>query len=146
MPTRILDLADELLRIILEHVASEPEKLISLDRRAYLSQESFFYSPPEPDNAENLKIFRLVCKRFADLGAIHQFARLTVRFSKRSFKRLERVANEAHLAKRVKKVSYMVPCFLYVEGYIHNAPEYSVTLTRVYRPRESSGLAPNPTP
>ncbi|KAF1913633.1 hypothetical protein BDU57DRAFT_317091 [Ampelomyces quisqualis] len=112
----ILDLADELLRIILEHVASEPEKLISLDRRAYLSQESFkLYSPPEPDQAENIESLRLTCKRFSDLGAIHQFARLTVRFSKRSFTRLERVANKPHLARRVKKLSYMVP-FFYVEG------------------------------
>jgi hypothetical protein len=38
MPTRILDLADELLRIILEHVASEPEKLISLDSSVKDSQ------------------------------------------------------------------------------------------------------------
>jgi hypothetical protein len=43
----ILDLADELLRIIFEHVASEPEKLISLERRAYLSQESFNQTRPK---------------------------------------------------------------------------------------------------
>jgi hypothetical protein len=60
----ILDLADELLREILEHVTSEPEKLISLERRAYLSQESF-NPPPEPDQlqAQNLANFRLTCTK-----------------------------------------------------------------------------------
>jgi hypothetical protein len=62
----ILDLADELLRIILENVAAEPEQLISLQKRAYLSQESFkLYSPPEPDRSEDIESFRLTCKRFS---------------------------------------------------------------------------------
>ncbi|KAL1656916.1 hypothetical protein SLS61_000712 [Didymella pomorum] len=112
----ILDLADELLRIILEHVASEPEKLISLERRAYLSQESFKPPPPiEPDQAETIANVRLTCRKFADLGAIHQFSRVTTRFSRRGLKRLENIASQRHLAERVKKFSYMVP-FFYVEG------------------------------
>ncbi|KAH6620468.1 hypothetical protein C7974DRAFT_234787 [Boeremia exigua] len=112
----ILDLADELLRIILEHVASEPEKLISLDRRAYLSQESFKPPPPvEPDQAQTIADLRLTCRKFADLGAIHQFSRVTTRFSRRGLKRLENIASQRHLAARVKKFSYMVP-FFYVEG------------------------------
>ncbi|KAJ4343857.1 hypothetical protein N0V87_000140 [Didymella glomerata] len=112
----ILDLADELLRIIFEHVASEPEKLISLERRAYLSQESFKPPPPiEPDQAETIANVRLTCRKFADLGAIHQFSRVTTRFSRRGLKRLENIASQRHLAERVKKFSYMVP-FFYVEG------------------------------
>lgn len=112
----ILALADELLRIILEHVASEPEKLISLDRRAYLSQESFKPPPPpEPDQAQNIANFRLTCKRFSDLGVIHQFQRVTTRFSRRGLLRLEKIASKPHIARRVKKFSYMVP-FFYVEG------------------------------
>jgi hypothetical protein len=112
----ILDLADELLRIILEHVASEPEKLISLERRAYLSQESFKpHPPPEPDQAQNIAFFRLTCRKFADLGVIHQFSRVTTRFSRTGLRRLERIAKQRHLAERVKKFSYMVP-FFYVEG------------------------------
>ncbi|KAF2632773.1 hypothetical protein BU25DRAFT_453957 [Macroventuria anomochaeta] len=112
----ILDLADELLRIILEHVASEPEKLISLERRAYLSQESFKPPPPiEPDQAQTIANLRLTCRKFADLGAIHQFSRVTTRFSRRGLKRLENIASQRHLAERVKKFSYMVP-FFYVEG------------------------------
>jgi hypothetical protein len=114
----ILNLADELLRIILEHVASEPEKLISLERRAYLSQESFKPPPPiEPDQAQTIANLRLTCRKFADLGAIHQFSRVTTRFSKRGLKRLENIASRRHLAERVKKFSYMVP-FFYVEGCV----------------------------
>jgi hypothetical protein len=70
----ILDLADELLRIILEHVASEPEKLISLERRAYPSQESFKpHPPPEPDQAQNIAFFRLTCRKFAGKNVGLQF-------------------------------------------------------------------------
>jgi len=80
----ILDLADELLRIILEYVASEPEKPISLERRAYLSQESFKLPLPlEPDDADTVAKFRLTCRKFALLGVIHQFSRVTTRFSRK---------------------------------------------------------------
>lgn len=112
----ILHLADELLRIILENVTSEPEKLVSLERRAYLSQESFKQPPPlEYDAAQNIAAFRLTCRKFADLGVIHQFSRVTTRFSRRGLKRLENIAAQPHIAQRVKKFSYMVP-FFYVEG------------------------------
>ena len=58
----ILDLSNELLREILDHIESDPEKLISLDRRAYLSQESFRLTPPpDRDQAETIANFRLTC-------------------------------------------------------------------------------------
>ena len=124
----ILDLADELLRIILEHVASEPEKLISLDRRAYLSQESFKpHPPPEPDQAQTIAAFRLTCRKFSDLALIHQWSRVVTRFSSRGLRRLEKIANQPHIARRVKKFSYMVP-FFYVEGY---CPLLSIERKRV---------------
>jgi hypothetical protein len=112
----ILSLSNELLREILDHIESDPEKLISVDRRAYLSQESFKPPPlPDRDQAQNIASFRLTCKRFSELGAIHQFARVTTRFSRKGLKRLENIASQDHLAKHVKKFSYMVP-FFYVEG------------------------------
>jgi hypothetical protein len=112
----ILELSNELLREILDHIESDPEKLISLDRRAYLSQESFKITPPpERDQAQTIANFRLTCKRLSDLGAIHQFARVTTRFSRKGLKRLEAIAGQEHLAKHVRKFSYMVP-FFYVEG------------------------------
>ena len=114
----ILALSNELLRDVLDHIEADPEKLISLDRRAYLSQESFKPPPPpdpDPDQALNIAHFRLTCKRFSDLGAVHQFARVTTRFSRKGLRRLENIARQEHLAKHVKKFSYMVP-FFYVEG------------------------------
>ncbi|KAL6712661.1 hypothetical protein ACN47E_000538 [Coniothyrium glycines] len=112
----IQHLGNDILRIILEHIASEPEKLISLERRAYLSQESFKTPPPlEPDQAQSIAAFRLTCRTFSDLGIIHQFSRVTTRFSRKGLKRLESIASQPHIAARVKKFSYMVPNF-YVEG------------------------------
>ncbi|KAF2467149.1 uncharacterized protein BDR25DRAFT_292130 [Lindgomyces ingoldianus] len=112
----ILNLSNELLREILDHIESDPEKLVSLDRRAYLSQESFKPPPPpDRDQAQNIASFRLTCKRFSELGAVHQFARVTTRFSRKGLKRLENIAGQEHLARHVKKFSYMVP-FFYVEG------------------------------
>jgi len=139
----ILDLADELLRIILEHVASEPEKLISLERRAYLSQESFKpHPPPEPDQAQNIAFFRLTCRKFSDLGVIHQFSRVTTRFSRRGLRRLEKIANQPHLAERVKKFSYMVP-FFYVEGHPPTIPTASARLTETTGRERVQELLPN---
>jgi hypothetical protein len=112
----ILELSNELLREILDQIQEEPEKLISVDRRASLSQESFKPPPPpDPDQAQTIASIRLTCRRFAELGAIHQFTRVTTRFSRKGLKRLENIASHEHLAKHVKKFSYMVP-FFYVEG------------------------------
>lgn len=110
------DLADELLQLILEHVAADPDKSLTVDQRAYLSQESFRAPPsPSPDQAQTIGNFRLACRRFSEIGARQQFGRVTTRFSWHGFKRLEGISEQAHLAKHVKKFSYMVPCF-YTEG------------------------------
>lgn len=108
----ILSLSNELLREILDSIEADPEKLVTLDRRAYLSQESF--KPPTfppLDQAQDLGNFRLTCKRFAKVGAIHQYARVTTRFSTISLKRLKEIARYSHITKHVKKFSYMVPYF-----------------------------------
>ena len=112
----ILRLSNELLREILDHIESDPEKLINVDRRNYLSQESFKPPPRSPPNtAQTIGHFRLTCRKFSELGAVHQFARVTTRFSRHGFTRLDNIASAPHLAKHVKKFSYMVPYF-YVEG------------------------------
>lgn len=112
----ILDLSNELLVEILGHITSDADRLISLDRRDYLSQESFKApSPPDRDQAQTVANFRLTCRRFSQLGAVNQFSRITTRFSRRGLLRLENIAGEEHLARHVKKFSYMVP-FFYVEG------------------------------
>lgn len=112
----ILNLSNELLREILDHIESDPEVLIGIERRAYLSQESFKPpSFPDRDQAQDFANFRLTCRRFSDLGAVHQFSRVTTRFSRKGLKRLENIAGQRHLAQHVRKFSYMVP-FFYVEG------------------------------
>jgi len=115
-PRGILDLADELLQLILEHLAADPEKSLTVDKRAYLSQESFRPPPaPSPTQAQDIGEFRLTCRRFSGIAARQQFRRVTTRFSWKGFERLEAIAKRDHLAKHVKKFSYMVPCF-YVGG------------------------------
>lgn len=115
----ILDLSNELLRDVLDFIEADPDKLVSLDRRAYLSQESFKLPPhPAPDLAQVISNFRLVCKRFSELGAIHQYARITTRFSRAGFERLQKIASNEHLARHVRKFSYMVPYFYFQCPYL----------------------------
>ena len=112
----IQSLSPELLRTILDHLDADPDKLVNLDHRAYLSQESF-KAPgrPQPSQAQDIASFRLACKMFSELGAMHQFTRITTRFSQKGFQRLENIARQPHLAKNVRKFSYMVP-FFYEKG------------------------------
>ena len=115
-------LSNELLRDVLDQIEADPEKLVNLDRRAYLSQESFKPpAHPSPDQAQNIASFRLTCRRFSELGAVHQFARITTRFSRNGFRRLDWISRQPELAKHVKKFSYMVPCF-YAGGEISFQP------------------------
>ncbi|KAI9815989.1 MAG: hypothetical protein M1827_001981 [Pycnora praestabilis] len=115
-PFGIQRLSNELLREILDHIDADPDKSINIDRRAYLSVESFKPpSPPVPAQAQDVAHFRLVCQRFAELGISHQFTRVTTRWSRKGFERLDRLSRDTRIAQQVKKFSYMVPCF-YVEG------------------------------
>jgi hypothetical protein len=115
-PVGIQTLSNELLQEILNHIDVDPDRAIPVDRRAYLSVESFrLPSPPIPPRAQDIASFRLVCRRFADLGAPHQFTRIATRFSKAGLQRLEKIASQPHLARHTKKFSYLIPCF-YVEG------------------------------
>lgn len=124
----ILRLANEVLHLILDQIEADPSKGVSIDRRAYLSQESF-KSPPEPSSAESstrdqdLGNWRRVCRRFSELGAAHQFARFTTRFSQKGFNRLRWLAGQEHLVQHVKKFSYMVPWF-YVQGSLPQSRHY----------------------
>ena len=118
MPVRISleSLSNDILREILDHIEADPDRSVSIDRRAYLSVESFRPpSPPPPLRAQDLGNFRLVCRRFADLGVPYQFTRLATRFSRAGFQRLDRICSHSHLARHVRKLSYLIPDF-YVEG------------------------------
>lgn len=86
--TGIHKFSNELLKEILDHIDSNPEHCISIDRRAYLSVESFrLPSPPLPSRAQDIANFRLVCRRFAESGIPYQFTRIATRFSIEGLKR-----------------------------------------------------------
>lgn len=124
-PRGIMRLSNELLKEILDHLARDPDKCVSVDNRAYLSIESFRRpSPPEPpvmffdgkngwreDHRSDLDRFREVCKRFADIGAAHKFNQVVVRFSAPSFKRLDMLSARPYLARHVKTFTYIVRSF-----------------------------------
>ena len=112
----IQDLSNDLLRDILDQIESNPELTISVDRRAYLSVESFRPpSPPPPPRAQDIGNFRLTCRRFAEAGIPYQFTRIATRFSPAGFERLENICNCPHLARHTRKFSYLIPDF-YLKG------------------------------
>lgn len=76
---------------------------------------SSFHSYRDPFRSLTFLAQRLTCKRFAKLGVNRQFARVSIRFSKAGFERLQWVAKQPHLATEVKKFSYIVPIF-YPQG------------------------------
>lgn len=117
-PANIQELSNELLKDILDHVESDPERSVSIDRRAYLSVESFRPpSPPPPSRAQDIGNFRLVCRRFAELAVPYQFTKIATRFSRSGFRRLDHICSKGYLAKYTRKFSYLVPCF-YGEGMV----------------------------
>ncbi|PGH11359.1 hypothetical protein AJ80_07150 [Polytolypa hystricis UAMH7299] len=133
-PRGILHLSNELIKDILDHLARDPEKAVSVDRRAYLSIESFKRpGPPDPpplfvvgvngmqeDLRTDIDRFREVCKRFAELGAAHKFSRVVVRFSESAFQKLDLLSSNPHLTRHVRTCTYIIRSF-YVEGKIINA-------------------------
>lgn len=111
-------LTNELIKDILDHIESDPEWSVNIDRRAYLSVESFrLPSPPIPPRAQDIGNFRLVCSRFAELGAPYQWTRVATRLSPSGLRRLDNICGSSHLARHTKKFSYLVP-FFYAEGKI----------------------------
>ncbi|KAL8967247.1 MAG: hypothetical protein Q9197_005533 [Variospora fuerteventurae] len=110
------DLSNELLKDILDIIDADPDRSINIDRRAYLSVESFrLPSPPLPSRAHDIGNFRLTCRRFAEIGIPYQFTKVATRFSRHGLDRLDKICSQSHLAKHTRKFSYLVPYF-YVEG------------------------------
>ena len=108
----IQNLSNEILKDILDHIESDPQVSVAIDRRDHLSVESFrLPSPPLPSQAHDIGSFRRTCRRFSDLGASYQFARVSLRFSLSGFRRLDDISSAARVAKHTKKFSYLVPPF-----------------------------------
>lgn len=110
--THIQKLSNEVLNAILDNIESESQRCVSVDRREYLSVESFrLPSPPLPSQAQDIANFRLSCQRFSELGIPYQFTRVTLRFSSRGFRRLGEICSNGHLIQHTRKFSYLVPLF-----------------------------------
>ncbi|KAF2769941.1 hypothetical protein EJ03DRAFT_82158 [Teratosphaeria nubilosa] len=108
----ILTLSNELLRLILDQIEPDPDKTVPIDRRQFLSVESF--DRPLPSTRGSLRDvgrFRCACRRFADIGAPLLYTRVAARFSRKGLQKLEQLAAWPHLARHVKKFSYLVPYF-----------------------------------
>jgi hypothetical protein len=105
-------LSDELIILILDHLAPDPQT-VPEDCRRFLSVESFG-PPPEiaPSAAQDIGAFRLTSKRFADIGAPLLFTRVQARLSQAGLERLEELS-KWDVARYVKKFSYMVPYFYF---------------------------------
>ncbi|KAL8897256.1 MAG: hypothetical protein Q9207_007304 [Kuettlingeria erythrocarpa] len=115
-PPHLQTLSNELLKDILDLLDADPDRSVNIDRRAYLSVESFrLPSPPVPSRAQDVGNFRLTCRRFAEAGVPYQFTKLATRFSPHGLERLDNICSQSHLAKHTRKFSYLVPYF-YVEG------------------------------
>jgi len=105
-------LSNELLRLILDQIEPDPDRTIPIESRGFLSVESF--DRPLPSTRGSIKDvgrFRCACKRFADVGEPLLYTRVAARFSKRGLQKLEQLAAWPHLARHVKKFSYLVPYF-----------------------------------
>jgi len=110
--TPIHRLSNELLRLILDQIEPDPDKTVPIDRRQFLSVESF--DRPLPSTRGSIKDvgrFRCACRRFSDIGAPLLFTRVAARFSTRGLGKLEQLAAWPHLSRHVKKFSYLVPYF-----------------------------------
>ena len=108
----IQKLSNEILSAILDNIESESQRYVSVDRREYLSVESFrLPNPPLPSQAQDVANFRLTCQRFSELGISYQFSRVTLRFSSWGFRRLDEICSSDRLTKHTRKFSYLVPLF-----------------------------------
>nr|POE77533.1 hypothetical protein CFP56_09180 [Quercus suber] len=125
----ILSLPNELLRYILDLVEPDSEHAIPVDRRQFLSVESFDPPPFDHNFARNVGRLRRVCKRFADAGAPLLFTRVSARFSIEGLARIETLSEWPHVACHVKKFSYLVPYF------------YSVPTEQVHTSLQDVGTA-----
>lgn len=109
-------LSNELVRLILDYIEPDPDKTVPIDRRQFLSVESFDRPPPSSRGSiKDIGRFRCTCRRFADVGEPLLFTRVAARFSRQGLEKLQTLAKWPHLSRHVKKFSYLVPYF-YVTG------------------------------
>jgi len=85
-----------------------------------VSSRMKFWKPPKlergsQDVLADIRRFRLVCRRFGDIGAQYLFRIIAHRYDSKSFDRLSKLADHPVFAGHVKKFVYLMPYF-YVQG------------------------------
>ncbi len=124
LPPTLNTLPEHLLQIIVERIYEDSQRFVPIDRREFLSIESF---PSIQPDASTLSSFRLVCKHFSELGLPYQFSRVTTRLSRQGFERLDKISSCVRAAQCTRRFIYMVPYF-FVEGMAPNAYTYQLLI------------------
>lgn len=105
---RISRLPEEILAKIVNHIQPDPERLVPVYYRRFLSVESIEI-PPRSTADRDVRQFRETCKRFAEVGQPALFSVIAIDCSTRGLKRLEDLlAWPSNVARHVKRFSYMV--------------------------------------
>lgn len=110
---RISVLPEEILVNIRDHLAPEPEPIVEIYKRKFLSVESLDTTITNPQaitngriSVRNIHRFRLVCKRFAKIGEETLFTHITVRPFRKGLEKLKELAGW-DVASHVQRFSYM---------------------------------------
>ncbi|KAG0153182.1 hypothetical protein PDIDSM_5032 [Penicillium digitatum] len=112
----IYDLADELLSEILSFLLEPAPR--ALNGRFNGNGHTSRPGDHKHGEASDLDQFRLVCKRFMQIGTPYKFNRFTLRFSEHGFRRLDELV-DMQLAYYVKTITYMVRPFYQGSGWAH---------------------------
>lgn len=112
MSSKEVELPPEILHNILDHIEPQRDTANIIERRCFLSVESFDVPrDTSRGSLEDIGKFRCASKRFAEIGAERIFAKVACRFSTQGLRRLDQLADWEHLACKVKRFTYLVPCF-----------------------------------
>jgi hypothetical protein len=108
----ITRLPKELLDHVLDCLIIKPANLLDIHKRASLSVESFSSTAASlPQDAIQIRQFRLVCHRFAGVGLGRLLLRVRIRFSSDGFNTLREISGNESFRGSVQQFSYMIPRF-----------------------------------
>ena len=128
-------LSNELLKHIIDEIEPDPEKIVPVDRRQFLSVESFELPLPSATGSI-LDVWRIkwTCRWFSRVAEPVLYSRIVARFTEKDLKRLKTIATWPHVARHVKKFSFLVPYF-YVNGTASIVQKKTKTTTDVSQKR-----------
>jgi hypothetical protein len=108
----LIRLPKELLFAILGDLTVKPGNLLPINKRASLSVDSFSSTAASsPEDSTQIRQFRLVCHRFAEVGRGRLLLRVRIRFSYEGFSTLREIAEREEFRGFVQQFSYMIPRF-----------------------------------